>query len=140
MSRSDSAYCWLSKFYYSENRASPHPCMPEERMNDKANMSLEPVKVPWRPVEPLEGTESLENGSVGALDGVRKEWNRRLSAFTEAERVRIRQRSLRKLSIETGILERLYEVDWGLTLTLVAEGFTKDVVERVGGQVDERTL
>jgi hypothetical protein len=46
---------------------------------------------------------------------------------------------LRKLAIETGILERLYDIDWGLTLTLVAEGFTRDVVERHGGSLDDLT-
>jgi fido (protein-threonine AMPylation protein) len=100
----------------------------------------ETKRIPWQPIKPLEDENRLKNGSLGALDALREEWHRRLSAFSEADRARIRQRSLRRLSVETGIIERLYEVDWGLTLTLVAEGFTKDVVERAGGQVDERTL
>lgn len=100
----------------------------------------EVVRIPWRPIEPLDAEGSPANGSFGALDALRQEWQRRLEALTEGERVRIRQRSLRRLSVETGILERLYEVDWGLTLTLVAEGFTRDVVERAGGKVDDRTL
>lgn len=98
------------------------------------------VRIPWRPVEPLRLDDGATNGSFGALDALRREWERRLAALPEGERVRIRQRSLRRLSVETGILERLYEVDWGLTLTLVAEGFTRDVVERAGGKVDDRTL
>jgi len=100
----------------------------------------EVVRIPWRPIESLNMGEGAANGSFGALDALRGEWQRRLDALTEDERVRIRQRSLRRLSVETGILERLYEVDWGLTLTLVAEGFTKDVVERAGGKIDDRTL
>lgn len=102
--------------------------------------SPEIVRLPWRPIEPLSDDDRLANASLGALDALRAEWGRRLSALGEEDRARIRQRSLRRLSVETGILERLYEVDWGLTLTLVAEGFTRDVVERVGGKVDERTL
>lgn len=100
----------------------------------------EVVRIPWRPIEPLGAEDQLANGSFGALDALRQEWERRVSALTEDERVQVRQRSLRRLSVETGILERLYDVEWGLTLTLVAEGFTRDVVERAGGKVDDRTL
>ncbi|HLA77265.1 MAG TPA: Fic family protein [Vicinamibacteria bacterium] len=77
---------------------------------------------------------------LAALDALRDEWARRLGSLSEKERARVRQRSLRRLSVETGILERLYDLEWGLTLTLVAEGFTRDVVERAGGRVDDRTL
>lgn len=97
------------------------------------------VRIPWRPIEPLE-EDQVANGSFGALDALRQEWERRLEDLSDEERIRIRQRSLRRLSVETGILERLYDVEWGLTLTLVAEGFTRDVVERAGGIVDDRTL
>jgi hypothetical protein len=97
------------------------------------------ITIPWKPIEPLPSSLAV-NGSLGALEALRTEWQRRLAGLSESERVRVRQRSLRRLSVETGILERLYELDWGLTLTLVAEGFTRDVVEREGGRVDERTL
>lgn len=102
--------------------------------------TIEPIRLPWKPVEPLPHPDDITNGPLASLDALRQEWARRLNDLSEEERVAIRQRSLRRLSIETGILERLYEVDWGLTLTLVAEGFTRDVVERAGGHVDERTL
>ena len=49
------------------------------------------------------------------------------AAFHEA-----RRRSLRRHAIETGIIERLYEVDWGVTQALVAEGITADAVARAG--------
>ena len=98
------------------------------------------TRVPWRPIEPLQPHEQTGNGSMAALEALRTEWHRRLESLTEDEKPRVRQRSLRKLAVETGILERLYEVEWGLTLTLVAEGFTRDVIEREGGRVDDRTL
>ena len=104
-------------------------------------MPQEPVtRIPWKPIEPLSRLERMANGSLAALDALRAEWVGRLTELSEEERARIRQRSLRRLAIETGIIERLYDVEWGLTLTLVAEGFTRDVVERAGGRVDERTL
>jgi Fic family protein len=50
-----------------------------------------------------------------------------------------RLRALRSHAIETGIIERLYDVDWGITETLVAEGLSSEVVARTGG-VERRTL
>lgn len=100
----------------------------------------EPVRIPWKPIEPVEASLLQTNGSLAALDALRAEWERHLSSLSEAERVEVRQRSLRRLAVETGIIERLYEIEWGLTLTLVSEGFTRDVVERAGGQVDDHTL
>lgn len=103
-------------------------------------MTDTPHRIPWRPVAPLPPSEAFASGELAALDALRDEWERHFKALEEDDRRRVRQRSLRRLSIETGILERLYDVDWGLTLTLVAEGFTRDVVERVGGRVDDHTL
>jgi len=103
-------------------------------------ISTSVTRILWKPIEPLRDEDRLGNGSLAALDALRKEWERRLASLSEEERLHIRQRSLRRLAIETGIIERLYDVDWGLTLTLVAEGFTRDVVERAGGRVDDKTL
>jgi fido (protein-threonine AMPylation protein) len=102
-------------------------------------MSDELVVVPYVPISPLEIGADLGNGALASLDALRDEWERRLGELTEQERVAIRQRSLRRLAIETGILERLYDIDWGLTLTLVAEGFTRDVIERHSGRIDDST-
>lgn len=100
----------------------------------------EKKRIPWRRVEPLDPAKLSQNGALAALNALRDEWENHLQSLQEAERVLIRQRSLRKLSIETGIIERLYDIDWGLTLTLVAEGFSKEVIERAGGNIDESTI
>jgi len=50
-----------------------------------------------------------------------------------------RARNLRRHAIETGIIERLYDLEWGVTEALVAEGLTLDVAERDGG-VSDSTL
>src|SRR5690606_6496139 len=50
-----------------------------------------------------------------------------------------RARSLRRHAIETGIIERLYNVEWGVTQALVAEGLSAEVAAREGG-VDEGAL
>ncbi len=99
---------------------------------------IEVRRIAWKPIEPLPRTR--EYGALGALEALRVEWLRWRDAMTAGERTAIRQRTLRRLAIETGVLERLYDLEWGLTLKLVAEGVTRDVVERSGGQVDDRTL
>lgn len=98
------------------------------------------VRIPWQPIQPLSDDDRTFNGSLAALDALHGEWQRRLAELSELERILVRRRSLRRLAVETGIIERLYDVDWGLTLTMVAEGFTHDVVERAGGVLDDRTL
>jgi Fic family protein len=97
---------------------------------------------PWQPITPLDSSTVLSEGRIAALEALRAAWKRELEAVPEAERVRRRQRTLRRLAVETGIIEGLYDLDWGLTLTLVAEGFARDVVERAGGsgRVGEETL
>lgn len=96
----------------------------------------------WRPITRLDPKTVETNGRLAALDALRTAWQRELAAVPEDEAVRRRQRSLRRLAIETGIIEKLYDLDWGLTLTLVADGFAREVIERSGttGRVDEWTL
>jgi len=50
-----------------------------------------------------------------------------------------RKRSMRRHAIETGVIERLYNVDWGVTQALVAEGLTLDLASHENG-VTEDTL
>jgi fido (protein-threonine AMPylation protein) len=94
----------------------------------------------WKHIDRLEDSSKLVNGRIAALDALREEWRHQLQDISDEERVQRRQRTLRRLAIETGILERLYDIEWGLTLTLVAEGFTRDVIERAGGGLDAVTV
>ncbi len=96
-------------------------------------------RIAWRPIEPLDA-DVPSNGAFVALEALRQEWRRFQDSLGEEDRTEIRGRSLRRLAIETGILERLYDVEWDLTLTLVAEGFARDVVERVKGRLDDHVL
>src|SRR5438270_8555155 len=98
-------------------------------------------RIPWKPIESLpDDLVKKTNGEFGSLEALRAEWQRYLKTLSEAERTKGRQRTLRKLAVETGIVERLYQIEWGLTLTLVAEGFARDVIERAGGRIEESTL
>lgn len=95
---------------------------------------------PWRPIESLTEADFLDGGFLASTDALRVEWESVLHRMSEAERVAARRRTLNKLSIETGVIERLYDVEWGLTLNLAAEGLTREVVDRHQGVMDDDTL
>jgi Fic/DOC family protein len=103
-------------------------------------MADEIKRVPWQTIVPLDLARAPKNGAFASLEALRGAWSEFLNGLGEQDRVAIRQRSLRRLAVETGIIERLYDVDWGLTLTLIAEGFAREVIERAEGRVEEKTL
>jgi hypothetical protein len=76
---------------------------------------------------------------LASVDALRVAWEEALARVSPEEFAEARRRSLRRHAIETGIIERLYDLDWGVTEALVAEGITEDVAAREGG-VDEDTL
>lgn len=98
------------------------------------------IRIPWTFITGLEEVPPLPEAAFEGLEALRRQWETYLQSLPDGEMAAIRRRSLRRLAIETGILERLYEVDWGLTLTLVAEGFHQEVVERAGGQIGPGVL
>lgn len=83
------------------------------------------------------------NGDVAELlaatDSLRAVWEENLRLATPEEIEAARKRSLRRHAIETGIIERLYDLDWGVTEALVAEGLTLDVAAGEG-ELTEDTL
>lgn len=97
------------------------------------------ANIPWRSVEPLPNL----NGDVAALlatiDDLRRVWDETLALATPVEVEEARKRSLRRHAIETGIIERLYDLDWSVTEALVAEGLTLDAAAHAGS-VTEDTL
>ena len=94
----------------------------------------------WSPIEPLSederqmylGLQPLIEVWRDAQDPLERPGNSSLSAFKE--------RLVRRWSIETGILERIYFVDRGLTKVLVEEGFVEDFVSREGTDMDPARL
>jgi len=76
---------------------------------------------------------------LASVDTLRGAWEKAISHMTPEEFAEARQRSLRRHAIETGIIERLYDLDWGITEALVAEGISADVIARNGG-ADEEAL
>lgn len=95
----------------------------------------------WQPIKPLDtSVEESLRGDMAAVDALQKLWSAFASSLSVADRNMLRRRTLRKHAIETGILERLYGIEWGLTETLVAEGLTREVVARAGGELPPGVL
>ena len=86
----------------------------------------------WSPIEPLE-EESIDHGYFTEVDDLQKQW---LAVKTSVENSNPRaydqfnQELYRSWAIETGIIEGLYELDRGITQTLVRHGFSAEHVER----------
>jgi Fic family protein len=83
------------------------------------------------------------NGDVAqvlaSVDALKRAWQDVINNAAPEEFHEARLRSLRRHAIETGIIERLYEVDWGVTEALVAEGLSSEVAAREGG-IDQGAL
>src|SRR5215470_8533999 len=50
------------------------------------------------------------------------------------------ERLIRRLSVETGILERIYDLDRGTTEALVAHGFVEELVSRSSTDIEPSRL
>jgi Fic/DOC family len=93
--------------------------------------------IPWKAVSPLDPVDGALAPLLATVDSLRGAWEEALSHASPEEFAEARRRSLRRHAIETGIIERLYDVDWGVTEALVAEGLTREVAEREGGIDDD---
>lgn len=93
--------------------------------------------VPWREVEALPYFNGALTEVPKSVDTLRKAWKRSIDLSSREQFEQARKRSLRKHAIETGIIERLYEVDWGVTEALIAEGLTLEVAVRAGGITED---
>lgn len=85
----------------------------------------------WKPIEPL--SERDRGTDLAAIRPLYKSWwtlKDRLQQSSPAALQDFNQRLVRRLSVETGILERLYDLDRGTTEALVAHGFVEDLVSR----------
>ncbi|WP_283138480.1 Fic family protein [Rhizohabitans arisaemae] len=93
----------------------------------------------WCEVDPMPPVNGDVGSILASVDALRGAWEDWLKGTSQEEFLAARQRSLRRHAIETGIIERLYDVDWGVTVALVAEGLTLDAASRDGG-ISDNTL
>jgi hypothetical protein len=95
----------------------------------------------WKPIERLTDAERAIDLSV--MDPVYQEWRRvseRLVESSPGVLERFGEQLVRSLSIETGILERLYVLDRGTTEALVAGGFVESLVSRSSTDMEPARL
>ena len=85
----------------------------------------------WKPIEPIDSTSQAYD--FGEIDSLQREWLRikqevegsspnAYKAFTD--------RLTRRWSIETGIIEGIYDLDRNVTNTLIEKGISTDYIER----------
>lgn len=96
-------------------------------------------RVRWQPIAPLPKVNGSLSPLLKTVDSLHAAW---IDALRDAPPEEVREASrkrLRRHAVETGIIERLYELDWGTTEALVAEGLTSEVANQAGG-INEDTL
>ena len=93
----------------------------------------------WREIDGVPEVSDAVKSALSRLDPLKRAWEEAAAsdpvAFQET-----RLRILRSHAIETGVIEQLYDVEWGVTEALVAEGISHEVMERAGGTLSRETL
>lgn len=95
----------------------------------------------WKPIEPLSDEERAID--LAATRPLYESWHaarERLAQSSSASLKRFTDRLIRRLSIETGILEHLYDIDRGTTEALVAQGFAEDLVSHTSTNIEPGRL
>lgn len=95
----------------------------------------------WTPIEPL--SEKDRAMDLVAMRPLYDSWRASKGRLQQSSEVNLRefnQRLVRRLSVETGILERLYDLDRGTTEALVAAGFVEDIVSRSSTDIEPSRL
>jgi len=80
----------------------------------------------WRAIEGLPDPSALASPDVRAFTNVWQRQRARMQEFNVL--ATFQERLARQWSIETGVLERLYDLSRGLTVTLVEQGFHASLI------------
>jgi Fic family protein len=95
----------------------------------------------WKPIEPLSDRDTqIDLAAIRPLYDTWRASKDRLQQSSAASLKEFTERLARRLSIETGILERLYDLDRGTTEALVAHGFVEDLVSRSSTDIEPSRL
>ncbi len=95
----------------------------------------------WKPINPLSDEERKID--LAAMRPLYENWRaskNRLQESSQAQLAEFNRRLIRRLSVETGILERLYDLDRGTTEALVAHGFAEDLVSHSSTNIEPSRL
>ena len=95
----------------------------------------------WSPIEELSDTErGIDLASIQPLYETWRQSRARLQESSGASLQRFTERLVRRLSVETGILERIYDLDLGTTEALVAKGFAEELVSHSSTDIEPSRL
>jgi hypothetical protein len=95
----------------------------------------------WKPIEPLSDHDRAID--LGEIKDLYESWNsvrERLRKASSDTLQKFTDKLVRSLSIETGILERLYDLDRGTTEALILHGFVEDLVSRASTNIEPSLL
>jgi Fic family protein len=95
----------------------------------------------WKPIEPLSDDERKTD--LAAMHPLYENWRaskKQLQESSKGQLADFNRRLIRRLSVETGILERLYDLDRGTTEALVANGFLEDLVSHSSTNIEPTRL
>ena len=83
----------------------------------------------WKRIEPLTDQEkAIDLSDILPLSESWKQFKSRLKDSNPTGLRQFNERLIRSLSIETGILERIYDLDRGTTEALIAKGFIEELI------------
>jgi len=90
-------------------------------MGDEERPTEDVYSHKWQPITDLPGNwPSLKNPEI---DSLARAWTTQYDQLKEEKTVKVfNERLLREWSIETGIIERLYTIDRGVTQLLIEQG------------------
>ena len=95
----------------------------------------------WKPIAPLSEEErGIDLATMRPLYDNWRASKARLQQSSQAQLADFNRRLIRRLSVETGILERLYDLDRGTTEALVANGFAEDLVSHSSTNIEPSRL
>ncbi len=95
----------------------------------------------WKHIEPL--TEQERKIDLSDIVPLTESWKQFKARLKDSNATGLRQfteRLIRSLSIETGILERIYDLDRGTTEALIAKGFIEDLIQRESTNIEPSSL
>ena len=85
----------------------------------------------WKPIEPIDSRGQAYD--FGEIDSLQREWLRikhEVESSTPDAYKTFTDRLARRWSIETGIIEGIYDLDRGVTETLIEKGIATEYIER----------
>jgi hypothetical protein len=101
-------------------------------------MSLKVVNI-WKPIQ---FSKKWQNCNTSKLDTIQPSWVRkRQSMKEETEEYKLfLNRLKRQHAIETGVIEKLYDLNEGITETFIKEGFVESYLQHGDTNIDPKQL